>query len=136
MRWKEAQAETDIFTRVDLLKHAMNLYTGQVYRACADEEWLNSYVNYYAMLYVKIVNLLLKTLAGVNDYPCIQEYAGKSLKIASGNAGAYYWLITALLRSGAAKEAKQKAAAAKENLITEDYNELITRLRKEFSNLF
>lgn len=128
--WNAAQEETEVFTKVELLKAASRLYTGEVCEACADEEWLSPHVNYYATLYVKIVNSLLETLAGERDYPCIQEYAGRSLLLSPGNGTAYYWLAVALARNGAAEEARKRVRAAKETLIEEDYQALIARLKE------
>lgn len=133
--WKRARDEASVYNRVDLLKKAFSLYTGEVYESCADEEWLNRHVNHYAMMYVEIVNALLEALAGERDYPCIQEYAGKSLVNAPGNEAAYYWLTAALIRSGAVSEARQRVLAAKTALIEEDYNKLVSRLEREFGRL-
>lgn len=128
--WKAAQAEEDVFTKVDLLKKAVELYQGEIFKEYADEEWLNPHVNHYAVLYVEIVKALLETLLKEKDYPCIQEYAGKALHREVCNVDVYYSLIVALRRAGASAESKRKLLAAKEALTPEEYQKLEGRLNR------
>jgi len=133
--WQQAQTESVLSVKIELLKKAFQLYTGELYEAFADEEWLSHHATFYATQYINIVNLLLESLASEKDYPCILEFAGKSLLLATGNWETYYWLAVALIHNGATVEAKKKILNAKEALTDEDYRDLVTRLRKKFGTI-
>lgn len=116
--------------KIDLLKQAFHLYSGMVYRRCADEPWLIEYAQHYALKYKKLVDNLLKALADEKDYPCIREHAAKALLVDPGNLEAHYYLILALCHMGIHDQARQRLKNAKNTLLEEEFRELYARIKK------
>ncbi len=118
-----------ISQRVDLLKKAVALYRGPLYRSAQDEHWVFSYVNHYRLLYIGAINELLSAMAGAKDYAGVQQYATESLRIHSGNVKAHFWLIVALYKTGAADLARDALNRAKTDLTKDEYNTLLGYIR-------
>ena len=98
--YQQAEKEKRLQPRVALLKRANELYRGAVFEQYSDEPWLMNDVNHYGLLYLQVTSALMESLAELQDYQCIQDYASRSLKIMPGNVHAYYWMIVSLNRLG------------------------------------
>ncbi len=119
-----------ISQRVDLLKKAVALYRGPLYRNAQDEHWVFGYVSYYRILYIGAISELLSAMAGVKDYEGVQQYATDSLRIHSENTKAHFWLIVALYKTGAADLARDALNRAKADLTEDEYNTLLGYIRQ------
>ena len=125
--YQQAEKEKRLQPRVALLKRANELYRGAVFEQYSDEPWLMNDVNHYGLLYLQVTSALMESLAELQDYQCIQDYASRSLKIMPGNVHAYYWMIVSLNRLGGSELAKREMLAAKGALTEEEYAELTER---------
>ena len=129
--YQQAEKEKRLQPRVALLKRANELYRGAVFEQYSDEPWLMNDVNHYGLLYLQVTSALMGSLAELQDYQCIQDYASRSLKIMPGNVHAYYWMIVSLNRLGGSELAKREMLAAKGALTEEEYAELTERVKAE-----
>ena len=125
---RKAEGESDAHLRARILEDAFELYKGEAFAAFADEQWLSLEVGHYAHCYNDLVKMLLEALDELNDYSCIEKYAGRALQIVPGNKDAWYWQIIAMSKTGLSEAAKRKLAKAQEALIEEEYEELLERL--------
>ena len=71
----------------------------------------------------------MKTLDLGRDYVCIQHYASKVLLIAPGSIDGYYWMIYAMFQLDHPEMARGELRMAQRNLLEEEYDELIERLK-------
>lgn len=135
--YREAVGKTSsVINKVELLKQAISLYKGNVLMSAAGEHWITGISSRYYINYTGVVNELLKTLALSNDYYDVTQYASESLEIEPGNMKAYYWLIVAMYKQGATEMAYSELKVAKHNLIPEEYEELVNRLKKHEVEVF
>lgn len=125
-----SQNTASAIKKVELLKKAMAVYKGNILTSASGEHWLLHTSSHYNLKYLGVVNELLKTLAELKDYADIHQYALQALHIEPGNLRAYYWMIYSLYRQGATEMAKAVFSTAKQNLILEEYDELIRNLKK------
>lgn len=125
-----AYKTTSISQRVELLKKAVALYRGPLYRSAQDEHWVFGYVNRYRLLYIGVINDLLSLLVSAKDFAGVQQYATESLRIQPGNMKVHYWLIVALYNTGTIDLAKEELCRAKSVLTTEEYATLIGYIRQ------
>lgn len=116
--------------KVELLKKAVELYEGHVFSSDNSADWVMPIATNYALIYVGVVNELLKILAESKDYSEVVQYAAKALEIEPGNMRAHYWRIFALYQSGATEMAAASLPMAKRSLTDEEYSELTTLLRR------
>ena len=133
---KAAQQAVSVSQRVSLLKQAVELYRGPLYKAASDEHWIIGQVNHYRIQYASLVNELLTELAAAKDYTCVHHYAQMSIRIMPGNLRAYYWLIISLCYIGTLDLARQEWMRAKDALTTEEHEALTAMLKQseEFSS--
>lgn len=124
------QSAGNTMMRIEFLKQAVNIYRGPVFASARDEFWISDTVSEYHMQYIGIVNELLSCLAENNDVANVHKYARIALKLEPGNVTAHYWKIYSLYLSGAVQMAKSEVNHAKEVLTDEEYEELITQLKK------
>ena len=129
--YQQAEKEKRLQPRVARLKRANELYRGAVFEQYSDEPWPMNDVNHYGLLYLQVTSALMESLAELQDYQCIQDYASRSLKIMPGNVHAYYWMIVSLNRLGGSELAKREMLAAKGALTEEEYAELTERVKAE-----
>lgn len=131
-----AQQAGSLSQRVMLLKQAVDLYRGPLFKAASDEHWIIGLVNHYRIQYVNLVNELLSELAAAGDYTCVQHYALQSIRIMPGNLRANYWLIIALCHIGTLDLAQQEWLRARDALTEEEHEALTAMLNKsiEFSS--
>ena len=132
---KAAQQAVSVSQRVSLLKQAVELYRGPLYKAASDEHWIIGQVNHYRIQYASLVNELLTELAAAKDYTCVHHYAQMSIRIMPGNLRVYYWLIISLCYIGTLDLARQEWMRAKEALTVEEHEALTAMLKQseEFS---
>lgn len=116
--------------KADLLKKAVAIYRGPLYRSAESEHWIIGQVNHYRLRYVSAINELLGIMASEKDYSSIREYAVESLRIMPGNLKAYYWLIVSLYLSGSPKLAHSQLVRARSSLAAEEYEILIHYLKE------
>jgi len=128
--WEAIQSANNSMIRLEMLKQAVRIYRGPVFETAQDEHWLIGLVSHYSIRYGGVVNELLSRLAENNDYTAVGKYASKALNVMPGNMTAHYWLICSLYYSGAPEIAKSEVDRAKADLTDEEYEELISRLRK------
>lgn len=132
---KAAQQAVPVSQRVSLLKQAVELYRGPLFKAASDEHWIIGQVNHYRIQYASLVNELLTELAAAKDYTCVHHYAQMSIRIMPGNLRAYYWLIISLCYIGTLDLARQEWMRAKDALTVEEHEALTAMLKQseEFS---
>ncbi len=128
--WDVAKRATSSAEKIVLLKQAIELYRGSVFKLASGEHWLYSIENHYNVQYFQIVKLLLEELANVKDYIGVSEYATKTLCVMPGNVTAYYWMVYSTYQLGAIEMAKAEVERARREMTSEEYVELIERLRK------
>ena len=133
---KAAQQAVSVSQRVSLLKQAVELYRGPLFKAASDEHWIIGQVNHYRIQYASLVNELLTELAAAKDYTCVHHYAQMSIRIMPGNLRAYYWLIISLCYIGTLDLARQEWMRAKDALTVEEHEALTAMLKQseEFSS--
>lgn len=127
---KAAHQSASALQKVALLKQAVELYRGPLFRSASDEHWIIGQVNHYRIQYVGIVNELLDELAAAKDYVSVQHYAHMSIRIMPGNLRAYYWLIISLYYIGTLDLAKQEWMRAKDTLTEEEHYALTAMLKQ------
>ena len=127
---KAAQSTASVTKKIEFLKRAIGIYRGNILMSASGEQWLIHASSHYSLKYLGAVNELLKSLAELRDYVDVYQYAMQALQTEGGNLRAYYWLIYALYRQGATEMAKAELQSAKQNLIDEEYNELVQNLRE------
>ena len=116
--------------KVELLKKAVELYEGHVFSSDNSGDWVMPTATHYALIYVGVVNEMLKIMAEAKDYPEVIQYAARTLEIEPGNMRAHYWRIFALYQTGAMEMATASLPMAKRSLTEEEYQELLSLLRK------
>ena len=121
---QQAKNLTDNNTKRKLLEKAFNLYRGRFYASSDSEQWLLATENRYSTMYMELVKELLHTLYAVQDYPCVREYASRSIEIEPGNPGAYYWMIVSDGHALSSITAKQILNVAQANLTEEEFSKL------------
>lgn len=89
--WDAAQQKNFISDKVDILKQAVNLYKGEVLASAAGEHYLIPTASHYNLLYIGMVNELLKTLAEEKDYYDLHKYAAQALAVDASNGAACYY---------------------------------------------
>lgn len=124
------QSAGNSMMRIEFLKEAINIYRGPVFASARDEFWISDTVSEYHMQYIGVVNELLSRLAENNDIANIHKYARIALKQEPGNVTAHYWKIYSLYLSGAKQMAKSEVDHAKELLTDEEFDDLISQLKK------
>lgn len=117
--------------KINLMKKAVNLYKGPIFRGAQDEHWIISQVTLYRLRYVALVNDLLYALAETHDYTCVHHYALNAAELMPGNLKAYYWLVVSTYHLGSIELAKDELLRAKEILTPEEYSILEGHLKKD-----
>lgn len=125
-----ARQSSSEFQKINLMKKAVKLYRGAMFRGAQDEHWIISQVNLYRLRYVSLVNDLLRALAETQDYTCVQHYAMNAAELMPGNLKAHYWLVVSTYHLGSIALAKNELLRAKEILTSEEYSILEDYLRK------
>lgn len=128
---KNATNSISTLDRIDLLKGAVELYRGDLLSSAYGEDWITADLHHYHLKYIYAVNMLLDFLAANEAYSQVQHYAELSLKIASGNPKAYYWLIIAYNKLGSPETSDVIMMKAKSTLVAEDYKDLKEKMEKE-----
>ena len=126
-----AKNETDIRRRIDILKEVQELYRGSVYAEFASEHWLRLDETRYNLMYLEATDFLLEELKKLKDYPCMQEFASRSMQKVQGNVDIYYGLFLALKKMGAKDTALKEWQDARQVLSEEEIQELEARLEGE-----
>lgn len=119
-----------VMQKINLMKKAMKLYRGPLFRGAQDEHWIIGQVNLYRLRYVSLVNDFLSALAETQDYTCIQHYALNAIDLMPENIKAHYWLVVSTYHLGSIALAKNELLRAKEILTSEEYSILEDYLRK------
>lgn len=115
--------------KIEFLKKAIDLYQGPLFSSARDEHWIMSKVVAFEYRYLGAVCELMKTLDLGRDYVCIQHYASKVLLIAPHSIDGYFWMIYAMYKLDHPEMARGELRMAQRNLLEEEYDELIERLR-------
>lgn len=129
---KYCDFRTELDLKAENLKHAIDLYHGDLFADAADEDWLIGNASHYHLLYLKIAVSLYETMDALQDYCGIHDYALKVLEIDRGNVDTQYWLILAMKKLGAVEQAKRAFQSAKDVMTEEDYEDLRKRLTLAF----
>ena len=124
------QSTLSLVRKVELLKQALSIYRGAVYKKASSEPWLVKTATHYSLRYIGVVNELLAKLAEAEDYAGIHQYATHALDIEPGNVKARYWLIYAMYNMSTIELAKSELERAKVDLTSEEYEELIDLLKE------
>lgn len=125
-----ARQSSSEIQKINLMKKAVKLYRGPIFRGAQNEHWIISQVNLYRLRYVSLVNDLLHALAETQDYACVQHYALNAIDLMAGNLKAHYWLVVSTYHLGSIALAKNELLRAKEILTSEEYAILEDYLRK------
>lgn len=125
-----ARQSSSEIQKINLMKKAVKLYRGPIFRGAQNEHWIISQVNLYRLRYVSLVNDLLHALAETQDYACVQHYALNAIDLMAGNLKAHYWLVVSTYHLGSIALAKNELLRAKEILTSEEYTILEDYLRK------
>ena len=128
-KWSIAMKAADHKEKVEFLKKAIDLYQGPLFGSARDEHWIMSKVVAFEYRYLGAVCELMKTLDLGRDYVCIQHYASKVLLIAPHSIDGYYWMIYAMFQLDHPEMARGELRMAQRNLLEEEYDELIERLK-------
>ena len=128
-KWSIAMKATDQKEKIEFLKKAIDLYQGPLFSSARDEHWIMSKVVAFEYRYLGAVCELMKTLDLGHDYVCIQHYASKVLLIAPHSIDGYFWMIYAMYKLDHPEMARGELRMAQRNLLEEEYDELIERLR-------
>ena len=128
-KWSIAMKAADHKEKVEFLKKAIDLYQGPLFGSARDEHWIMSKVVAFEYRYLGAVCELMKTLDLGRDYVCIQHYASKMLLIAPHSIDGYYWMIYAMFQLDHPEMARGELRMAQRNLLEEEYDELIERLK-------
>ena len=121
-----------------LLEKAFSLYNGRLFQQGEDEPtppWLDQYKAHYSQIYIEITNDLLELLSRKLDYHKMLEYGPKSLHFEPGNHIAYYWVLYAAVHAGNRTTIEMYYDRAKENLIPDELQEVVSKARKNGLNL-
>lgn len=117
--------------KINLMKKAVKLYKGPIFRGAQDEHWIISQVTLYRLRYVSLVNDLLCALAELHDYTCVQHYAMSAVELMPGNLKAHYWLVASTYHLGSIELAKNELHRAKVILTPEEYSIVEEYLKKD-----
>ena len=128
--WEAAQNATATSRKVELLKQAIDLYTGPVFENACDEHWIINLVNHYSLRYTGVVNELMAKLADAGDYSGIQQYATRALEVEPGNVKVRYWLIYSMYQLGSVEMARSEVERSKSILTSEEYDALVKFLKQ------
>lgn len=128
-KWSIAMKVADHKEKIEFLKKAIDLYQGPLFSSARDEHWIMSKVVAFEYRYLGAVCELMKTLDLGRDYVCIQHYASKVLLIAPHSIDGYFWMIYAMYKLDHPEMARGELRMAQRNLLEEEYDELIERLR-------
>lgn len=128
-KWSVAMKASDAKEKTEFLKKAIDLYQGALFSSARYEHWIMSAAVAFEYRYFGAVSELLKTLDQAHDYVAVQHYAAKALHIAPHSIDAYYWMILAMNKLDHPEMARGELRMAQRNLLAEEYNELLERLK-------
>ena len=111
-------AEDD--AKLDLLRRAIALYTGDFLPKCADDAWASPLVMYYRSQYLKCVRLAVDRLTGMGEFAEVIEICQKAVTIEPYDESLHLSLLRALIDNGMQQAALQH------------YNSVTERFQKEF----
>lgn len=128
--WESAQKAITTLQKIELLKQAFTLYRGPVFENAAGEHWIMSLATHYALRYTGLVNELLSTLASVEDYATLQQYAVKAYEIMPTNVRTRYWIIYAMYQMGAIEMARNEITHAQTDFSAEEFDTLVGYIKE------
>lgn len=128
--WQAVQSASGTTRKVDLIKQAMAIYTGEMYPPASGELWMLSTANHYSLRYQGLVNELLVKLAEAQEWDAVCHYASAALRIIPENINAHFWLIFGMYKTGAVEMANSEISRAENSFTAEEYRELVQRLKK------
>ena len=128
--WNDVKQTNSTYSRVNILKQAMDVYKGPVLGGSCDAIWLTPTYTSCQTHYTALTNELLKILAESKDYHGLHDYASRSVAVNPGNEQGYYWMAYAMKQMGVHEMAKAEMEVAKHYLTEEEYDELQEKLRK------
>lgn len=128
--WESAQKAITTLQKIELLKQAFTLYRGPVFENAAGEHWIMSLATHYALRYTGLVNELLSTLAAVEDYATLQQYAVKAYEIMPTNVRTRYWIIYAMYQMGAIEMARNEITHAQTDFSAEEFDTLVGYIKE------
>ena len=105
----------------------MELYEGDIAIDCRSEE-INHIIRRYRSRFLEIAEKMIGILNESESYSEIRHVAEKGLQIEACNPVMYFWLIVCSHKSGMITTEKEYLKKAKENLIEQEYEEMIERL--------
>lgn len=128
--WDTVQTIQKPTEKVDMLRRAVDLYRGPVFKRASSEPWLVNTATHYSLRYVGIVNELLACFASMDAYHHIHQYATLSLDVMPGNLKARYWLIYSMYKMSTIDLANAEIERAKAELTSEEFHELMDLIQK------
>lgn len=121
--------ENDIRQKIHMLKKAARLYKGYLYPEASSEHWLMALAADYHLRYLDLMERLLQLLSDEGGYRTMWQEAARALSIEKGNVNLHYWAIYSLIKQGTIDLAKNATEMAKKSLTSEDYSDLIEKLK-------
>ncbi len=129
---RTSKVTRDILKKIELLKQAVSLYRGTVYKEISDKEWLMAHAMRYDHLYESTVLELLESLDKVKDYGAMHHHTLEALNYMPDSAELYYWLIKASEGMGSKGMLKNQMELIQSHLREEEYRKLIQKLGSEY----
>lgn len=128
-----AFAEDSADRKENLLKTAIELYSGDILCSASSEHWLFPIATNYQNYYIGMLNELMKLFDEQHKYLDIHSYASKAITVAPHNPDVYYWLIYSIQKRGNVEMARSVFRTAEIKLIPEDFQDLRIRLNKKLN---
>ena len=128
--WDAVQNASGAAQKMELIKQAMSLYNGEIYPPARGEHWLSAWSHHYRSRYLALSNELLCKLADTQEWDAVCRYASQCQALVSDDMRTYFWLILGLYKTGSIELARGELQRAETICTKEEYQELITMLRK------
>ena len=128
--WDAVQNASGAAQKMELIKQAMSLYNGEIYPPASGEHWLSAWSHHYRSRYLALSNELLCKLADTQEWDAVCRYSSQCQALVSDDMRTYFWLILGLYKTGSIELARGELQRAETICTKEEYQELITMLRK------
>lgn len=124
----KAHSAVTLQTKIELLKSAVGLYTGDLFPAASAEHWIMPTELAYRYDYQECCHELMGAYFESKDYERVHYYATLALKLDPMDADAYYWIIRSLRAQHSYSMAKGELVKAHQFLPEEEYSKLVQKL--------
>ncbi len=126
---KESKVTRDVLKKINLLKAAISLYHGTIYKEVSDKDWLMPYALEYDAMFEQAVMELMECYDKTGDYISMHRSVLEVIEYLPDNSNLYYWMIKALAGIGSTSVMKAELDQIENHLSKNEYEELCSRLR-------